>query len=279
MKTINVLTLMILTILSVRASAQTVSTQPLPLVRVTRLDKTVAWQPRQTLFDQAKNWIDRQLLTETTRIGPYPKEAFIGASYDPDGTIFDWYVLVESSTVISSPYHKGSRPDKYAVAPTMDTVYIKTPRALHVRVKGPYPCECITSPTDLPKDLEVCAWRQAQLDVGRRHSAGAQAIYLMQRPAVRYIKGQFRGRRFSGHLAYGSFGVNDQRAKIPITIAVSGDWDIDFDSQVHEYRHWIINELKVDTGTRAALRMWVDVYPSIWASESKVPVLEVSYNK
>ena len=116
-----------------------------------------------------------------------------------------------------------------------------------VWIGGRFPCACgAYSVRDL-RPLEPCAWRRAQLEVSRHAPEYTTSIYRIKRGPVRYRNG-----RFSCDGFYKLHGCAHPKF---IEVARTGDFDEDWDTMVHEYKHYIV--LRIE-GRDSSMHEWVN---------------------
>jgi len=120
----------------------------------------------------------------------------------------------------------------------------------HVTAPGPAPCECAKGPRDSFDPLLPCAWRQAQFEVAGHFPQVARRVYKLERSAVTLRKGRWYDDQFKAYIV----GDTDLDRDPPVTIGLTGDTRYDYETAVHEYKHFVIDSLSLGETAHA----WVD---------------------
>ncbi len=231
------------------------------LVSVSNTDQPVIWQMNKSANEQVMAMVDVPKLEQFKQKGQLPAEVYCGTTVNPNGKKFRWFMYIKDKDSMSRPYHYG--PELDIDEKTPNAVKIDAPVQFHVSVKGPYACDIALGPNDSILTIAPCAWRQAQLNIGRRIPMFAQKVYQvkMQKVAlVKHIRSPEKNRV--------ALGVTNGKI---IKIVNTGNPAEDFDSLVHEYQHYILAALvdsnKMYFWTMYIMDMWTDGAPTIWGKE------------
>ena len=115
---------------------------------------------------------------------------------------------------------------------------------------GPERCECAKGPRDSFEPLLPCAWKQAQFDVAGRYPQLAKRVYALERSPVTLRQGRWYDDEFKAYIV----GDTDLERDPPVTIGLTGNTRFDYETAVHEYKHFVIDSLKLGEAAHA----WVD---------------------
>ena len=122
--------------------------------------------------------------------------------------------------------------------------------AFHVTAPGPAPCQCEKGPRQSFEPLLPCAWKQAQFDVASRFPQISRRVYALERSKVAFRQGRWYDDEFKAFIV----GDTDLENDPPITIGLTGDTRFDYETAVHEYKHFVIDSLNLGEPAHA----WVD---------------------
>lgn len=122
--------------------------------------------------------------------------------------------------------------------------------AFRVSAPGPERCECAKGPRDSFESLLPCAWKQAQFDVAGRYPQLVKRIYALDRSTVAIRRGRWYDDEFKAYIV----GDTDLERDPPVTIGLTGNTHFDYDTAVHEYKHYVIDRLNLGEPAHA----WVD---------------------
>ena len=122
--------------------------------------------------------------------------------------------------------------------------------AFHVTSPGPEPCQCEKGPRQSFEPLLPCAWKQAQFEVANRFPQVNQRVYALERSKVAFRQGRWYDDEFKAFIV----GDTDLENDPPITIGLTGDTRFDYETAVHEYKHFVIDSLNLGEPAHA----WVD---------------------
>ena len=115
---------------------------------------------------------------------------------------------------------------------------------------GPERCECAKGPRDSFEPLLPCAWKQAQFDVAGRYPQLARRVYALERSPVTLRQGRWYDDEFKAYIV----GDTDLERDPPVSIGLTGNTRFDYETAVHEYKHFVIDSLKLGEAAHA----WVD---------------------
>jgi len=99
-------------------------------------------------------------------------------------------------------------------------------------------------------ELLPCAWGAAQKEVEQRYPALTAGINQLKRPEVAIRQGPWFDRELGDYVD----GDTDLENDPPITLGVTGDVRYDYHTAIHEYKHAIIDMMRL--GEEA--HRWVD---------------------
>lgn len=122
--------------------------------------------------------------------------------------------------------------------------------AFRVTAPGPDRCECEKGPGQSFESLLPCAWKQAQFDVVTHFPQVRRRVYALERSKVAFREGRWYDDEFKAFIV----GDTDLERDPPVTIGLTGDTHYDYETAVHEYKHFVIDSLNL--GETAHL--WVD---------------------
>ena len=120
----------------------------------------------------------------------------------------------------------------------------------HVTAPGPERCQCAKGPRDNFEPLLPCAWKQAQFEVAAHYPQLARRIYALARSGVRFRQGRWYDDEFQAYIV----GDTDLERDPPVCIGLTGNTRFDYDTAVHEYKHFLVDSLKLGETAHA----WVD---------------------
>jgi hypothetical protein len=120
----------------------------------------------------------------------------------------------------------------------------------HVIAPGPERCECAKGPRDSFEPLLPCAWKQAQFDVAGHYPQLARRVYALERSTVNFRQGRWYDDEFKAYIV----GDTDLERDPPVSIGLTGDTRFDYETAVHEFKHFVIDSLKLGETAHA----WVD---------------------
>jgi hypothetical protein len=120
----------------------------------------------------------------------------------------------------------------------------------HVTAPGPEHCQCAKGPRDSFEPLLPCAWKQAQFEVAGHYPKLAERVYTLERSSVRFRQGRWYDDEFKAFIV----GDTDLERDPPVCIGLTGDTRFDYDTAVHEYKHFVVDSLKLGETAHA----WVD---------------------
>ena len=119
-----------------------------------------------------------------------------------------------------------------------------------VTAPGPEPCQCAKGPRDSFAPLLPCAWKQAQYEVAGHYPQLARHVYALERSNVTFRQGRWYDDEFKAYIV----GDTDLDRDPPVTIGLTGDTRFDYETAVHEYKHFVVDSLKLGETAHA----WVD---------------------
>ena len=122
--------------------------------------------------------------------------------------------------------------------------------SFRVTAPGPEPCTCAKAPRQSFEALLPCAWKQAQFEVAGHFPQVAERVYTLERSAVTLRQGRWYDDEFKAYIV----GDTDLERDPPVTIGLTGDTRFDYDTAVHEYKHFVIDSLNLGEPAHA----WVD---------------------
>jgi hypothetical protein len=103
--------------------------------------------------------------------------------------------------------------------------------------------------------------------MGRRYSDRVVAIYNLSQPPITFVRGPF----YNPHLKKTLLGERMiTKRTVKLKVAVTTDRAQDYDSIVHEFKHFIVVRLGLTIWITKMLDLWVDLYPSSWREESLI---------
>jgi len=120
----------------------------------------------------------------------------------------------------------------------------------HVTAPGPERCQCAKGPRDSFEPLLPCAWKQAQFEMAGHYPQLARRIYALEKSSVRFRQGRWYDDEFHAYIV----GDTDLERDPPVCIGLTGDTRFDYDTAVHEYKHFLVDSLKLGETAHA----WVD---------------------
>jgi len=123
--------------------------------------------------------------------------------------------------------------------------------------------DCVIPPGDPGiSQLVPCAWEQAKTEMYRRFPSLAEQSAEPAMPRILYHKGQWYNRSQGIMIS----GDTDQSR---VKIAVTSDLDDDFDTMIHEFKHWWVKHAIQKEGQFIG-GLWVDLVDSTWKTDCKV---------
>jgi hypothetical protein len=122
--------------------------------------------------------------------------------------------------------------------------------SFRVTAPGPERCECAKGPRDSFEPLLPCAWKQAQFEVAGHYPQLAGRVYALERSNVTFRQGRWYDEEFKAYIV----GDTDLDRDPPVSIGLTGDTRFDYQTAVHEYKHFVIDSLKLGEAAHA----WVD---------------------
>jgi hypothetical protein len=135
----------------------------------------------------------------------------------------------------------------------------------HANLAGPEsgsagPEKVATSPCDPKKSngiepLLPCAWDEARRQMRKRYSDYSERIGQLERPEISFRKGEWYDRQLREYVV-GDTDLNDDP---PIQIGLTGDNEFDYETTVHEFKHYVVDRLKLGE----AAHRWIDSSESV----------------
>ncbi|MEN3335434.1 MAG: hypothetical protein V7641_4799 [Blastocatellia bacterium] len=122
--------------------------------------------------------------------------------------------------------------------------------SFRVTAPGPDPCQCAKGPRDSFAPLLPCAWKQAQYEVAGHYPQLARRVYALERSNVTFRQGRWYDDEFKAYIV----GDTDLERDPPVSIGLTGDTRFDYETAVHEYKHFVVDSLKLGETAHA----WVD---------------------
>jgi hypothetical protein len=122
--------------------------------------------------------------------------------------------------------------------------------SFRVTAPGPEPCTCAKAPRQSFEALLPCAWKQAQFEVAGHFPQVAERVYTLERSAVTLRQGRWYDDEFKAYIV----GDTDLERNPPVMIGLTGDTRYDYETAVHEYKHFAIDSLRLGETAHA----WVD---------------------
>ena len=138
------------------------------------------------------------------------------------------------------------------------TVLPSLSRPFHVVVPGNVKIECTADRGDNPERLLPCAWREAQREFEQKYPELTRRVESLPRCRVSFRNGPWYDPKIDDYIDGDTFLNNDP----PIKIGLTGDIPYDFGTEVHEYKHYIVDILRL--GERA--HDWVEQSDLNWGS-------------
>ncbi len=112
-------------------------------------------------------------------------------------------------------------------------------------------------------NLLPCAWQVAQIEVVYRIPKYAKRIYRLQQPKVELRLGIWHDPEF-GDIN----GKTTDPGEVEVGLMVDNEFN--YDTAVHEFKHWITFQLPLNSRRLARLTRWVDNSGYRWRRYCKV---------
>jgi len=100
------------------------------------------------------------------------------------------------------------------------------------------------------QELLPCAWDEAGRQMREKYSSCSEGLCHLDRPTIHFRKGEW----YDAQLRQYVVGDTDLRDDPPIQIGLTGDIAFDYETTVHEFKHYIVDRLKLGE----AAHRWID---------------------
>jgi len=153
------------------------------------------------------------------------------------------------------------RATKLVAVPVFVSLFLFTSQieALN-KPRGPLPAEagaaraasgkCDPKKSKTFQSLLPCAWDEARRQMREKYPAWSDRIRRLKRPEIRFRDGDWYDPELGDYVV----GDTDPDGDPPIQIGLVGDNQFDYETTVHEYKHYIVDRLEL--GEEA--HRWID---------------------
>jgi len=100
------------------------------------------------------------------------------------------------------------------------------------------------------QDLLDCAWDEAGRQMREKYSSCSEGLCHLDRPTIRFRKGEW----YDNQLRQYVVGDTDLHDNPPIQVGLTGDIAFDYETTVHEFKHYIVDRLRLGE----AAHRWID---------------------
>jgi hypothetical protein len=98
--------------------------------------------------------------------------------------------------------------------------------------------------------LLPCAWEEAQRQMIARFAKHSEGIGQLERPNINFRRGEW----YDAQLREYVVGDTDLHDDPPIQVGLTGDNVFDYETTVHEFKHYIVDRLKLGESAHR----WID---------------------
>jgi hypothetical protein len=98
--------------------------------------------------------------------------------------------------------------------------------------------------------LLPCAWDEARRQMCKRYAGSSKGIGALERPTINFRKGEWYDKQLREYVV----GDTDLHDDPPIQIGLTGDSEFDYETTVHEFKHYIVDRLKLGEDAHR----WID---------------------